>query len=112
MGLITNTYVSKKTGLTIAGAYAKIGVLVKERNDSVRAVFDIHRTRTDIDTYEPVDTVEVRFKWDRKQNIAVQAYEEAKKQTFPYYNEETKMVEEKQGALYGWDDDRVDIVEE
>jgi hypothetical protein len=110
MGLITNkTYVSKKTGLPIAGAYAKIGVLVKERNDSVRAVFDIHRTRADIDTYEPVDTVEVRFKWDRKQNIAVQAYEEAKKQTFPYYNEETKMVEEKQGVLFGWDND---IVEE
>ena len=40
---------------------------------------------------------------------AVDFYEEAKKQTFPYYNEETKMVEEKQGVLFGWDND---IVEE
>lgn len=111
MGLKTTNYVSKKTGVPMATAYAKIKDLVLNGNKG-RAIFAIQASREAMDVYEPVDKVEVHFEWDRKSDIAKTAYEAAKTETktVEKYNPETgePYTETEYGTLYGWDNDIVE----
>ena len=109
MGLKTVNYVSKRTGIVLPYAYALLRILVIEGNNSVRAKFAIQASREATKEYDPIDTVEVNFKWDRKTDPAKMAYETAKKQVIPFekYDEETgiTLTGNEYGVLYGWDND-------
>lgn len=106
MGLINYNYVSKSTGISLPKAYAKLRTLVIEKDGRARAVFAVHQTRESLEEYAPLDTVEVRFTWDRKSNPAEMAYEAAKLQLVERQDELGNTVREK-GLLFGWLDDRV-----
>lgn len=109
MGLKTNYYMSKSTGVTLINAYAVLGDLVVNRhNNSARAVFLVQANREYTHTYKPLDEVTVRFTWDRKTDPAKQAYEEAKKQLIETYDDEGNAVQKK-GVLFGWEDDIVEV---
>ena len=109
MGLKTTNYVSKSTGLTLPNAYAVLGDLVVNRHtNNTRAVFLIQASRESTKAYKPLDEVTVHFTWDRKTDLAKQAYEEAKKQLIEKYDELGNATRER-GVLFGWQDD---IVEE
>ena len=59
---------------------------------------------------DPREVKSVTFVWDRKTDIAVQAYAEAKKTIKTLeYNKETRKDEivEKDGIFTGWEDDMV-----
>ena len=108
MGLKTTNY-KTKNGIPLPTAYAKIKDLVLNGNNG-RAIFAIHATRDDLNVYAPAETVEVRFTWDRKSDIAKTAYETAKaeKRTVEKYNEKGEpYTETEYGTLYGWDNDIV-----
>lgn len=106
MGLKTNNYVSKSTGIHLPIAYAVLRNLVIEANSQARAVFAIQTDRENAKKYTPIDKVEVHFEWDRKTDPAKMAYEVAKTQMVSVYSEmgeETK----KNGVLFGWQNDIV-----
>ena len=102
MGLKTTNYVSKRTGVIISPAYAVLRTLVIEADNTVRAKFAIQTSRGATKEYEPIDTVEVSFRWDRKSNPAKMAYETAKTEVRTIETETVK------GILYGWQDDIVE----
>lgn len=110
MGLKTTNYTTQKTNQFMPNAYARIKDLVLNGNNG-RAIFSIQSTREDMDKFDPVEKVEVRFTWDRKKDIAEAAYEAAKSETRtvekidPTTGEHVSVV--KHGPLYGWTDDIV-----
>lgn len=93
MGLITENYVSKSTGITLPKAYAVLKNLIIESDNSARAIFAIQASRKNAETYNALDKVEVEFIWDRKSNPVRMAYAVAKKNEYC--------------ILYEWDDDIV-----
>jgi hypothetical protein len=108
MGLKTNYYESKSTGVTIFNAYAVLGDLVVNRHsNSARAVFLVQANREYTHTYKPLDEVTVHFTWDRKTDPAKQAYEAAKMQMVYVYKEDVSEPVEEKGVLFGWYDDIV-----
>lgn len=112
MGVKTKNYVTKETGVPLTEAYAKLSTLVVEKSNDVRAVFVIQSSREATDKLAPLEKVSVSFKWDRKSNPVERAYEAAKKQKVRVEDEVTHEVKMKNGSLFGWEDDIVDIVEE
>ena len=117
MGLITTNYVTKKTGMPMATAYAKLRTLVMEANDTFRATFAIQSSREKLDSYDPVEIVSVSGKiTDRSIPLQKIAYETAKTQREKVvkYDEQGKVIgtEIKDGPLYGWDNDIVSEVAE
>lgn len=111
MGLKTNGYVSKSTGIYLPNAYAVLRSLVVEADSNARAVFTIQTDRENAYKYKAIDTVEVRFKWDRKTDPAKMAYESAKTQTIDIeeWNPKTESYDKgvRYGTLYGWENDIV-----
>ena len=111
MGLKTENYVSKSTGITLPNAYAVLKNLVIESDNRARAIFAVQATRENAEKYNALDKVEVRFTWDRKTDPAKAAYEAAKAQMrdVERYDETEKkvIVEKEYGTLYGWQDDYV-----
>ena len=93
MGLITENYVSKSTGIALPKAYAVLKNLIIESDNSARAIFAIQASRENAETYNALDKVEVEFIWDRKSNPVRMAYAVAKKNEYC--------------ILYEWDDDIV-----
>lgn len=110
MGLKTENYVSKRTGIVLHKAYAVLKTLVIEANNSVRAKFAIQTSREATQSYEPIDTVEISFTWDRQTDPAKMAYETAKTQSrnVEKYDENGNIyTEAENGILYGWENDFV-----
>ena len=111
MGLKTNNYVSKSTGITMPEAYAVLTKLFIEDNNSARAIFAIQSSREATKQYKALDKVEINFVWDRKTDPARMAYETAKTQTFEYteYDEAINefVTKTELGTLYGWQNDIV-----
>lgn len=111
MGLKSNYYTSKSTGVVLPNAYAILTNLILESDNRVRAIFSIQASREYVKNYKPLDRVEVKFDWDRKTDLSTMAYTKAKEQvlTFEEYNEQTGEVVERTeyGTLYGWQDDIV-----
>jgi hypothetical protein len=112
MGLKTTNYIIKSTGLFLPNAYAKFHSIERGNNNAIRAIFKVSQSREDLDKYEPIATVEVTFVWDGKSNVIEKAYEMAKTQVRKVFDRKLRAVVDEQGALYGWEDDIVDIVEE
>ena len=111
MGLKTNSYVSKSTGVVLPEAYAMLKNLIIESSDTTRAIFAIQANRENAKNYKPLDTCEITFKWDRKTDPAEMAYTLAKGYTtvIEKINEETGEITEVTvfGELYGWQDAKV-----
>lgn len=105
MGLVQNNYYSSNTGIVLPKAYAILKDLVVNGNN-VRAIFAIQSSRENSKTFNPIDTVEIYFEWDRKSDLAQMAYEKAKTQKTEFHNGEIEI--EKHGKLYGWADDIVE----
>lgn len=91
MGLKTTNYEAKEIGQTLPTAYAILDGLHKEKN-SVLATFGVYASRENASLYEPIDKKSIHFHWDRKSNLAEQAYSLAKGEN---------------GIFSGWLDDRV-----
>lgn len=105
MGLTTNNYVSKSTGIVLPVAYAVLKTVAMNENNKVRATFFIQANRENAQKYKPLDVVEVYFEWDRKKSLAEMAYEQAKKdyKVITKYKEDGEPVEVfEYGTLYGW----------
>ena len=109
MGLKSNYYTSKSTGVVLTNAYAILTNLILESDNRVRAIFSIQASREYVKNYKPLDKVEINFEWDRKTDPAKMAYTKAKQEVIVYeeYDETTGEVVEKTkyGTLYGWQDD-------
>lgn len=111
MGLKKDYYYAQNIGVTMQTAYAVLKDLILNGN-YVRAIFVIQSSRDSAQRLQPIETVEIGFKWDRKTDIAKLAYEKAKTQTIKHYEydgKSDKPIEiETKGLLYGWDNDIVE----
>ena len=110
MGLTTENYVSKSTGITLPKAYAVLTNLIVETDNGARAIFSIQSSREATKQFKAIDKVEVHFTWDRKTDPAKMAYETAKTETktVEKHNEKGEpYTETEYGTLYGWEDDIV-----
>ena len=110
MGLKTENYVSKRTGVIISPAYAVLRALVIEADNTVRAKFAIQTSREATQSYEPIDTVEISFTWDRQTDPAKMAYETAKKQVLDVEKcdeDGNRYMGTENGIHYGWENDFV-----
>lgn len=111
MGLKTSNYYVKPIGITLPNAYAVIKDIFVSGNNA-RAIFVIQSSRDSAQRLQPIETVEIGFRWDRKTDIAKLAYEKAKTQTIKHYEydgKSDKPIEvETKGLLYGWEDDIVE----
>ena len=81
MGLIKNSYKSEKLNIDISPAYAMVGKIEIE-NDTAIAEIKIHKTREDLETYEPLETVNILCNMDRNQSVYEQIYIKAKEDIF------------------------------
>lgn len=92
MGLKTTNYEVKALGQTLPTAYALLDSISQQKN-SVLATFGIYTNRENASKYKPIEMKKIHFTWDRKSNIAEQAY---------------LLAKSKDGVLHGWDDDIVE----
>ncbi len=107
MGLKTTNFEIKNLGLTLPEAYCILHKLQQNRNH-VTATFAVQATRDKAQTLTPLSTVEVRFSWDRKTDLAQAAYAELKRsKTVKRYDEETKTVVDVEipSVFASWEDD-------
>lgn len=88
--LKTTNYKTKRTDETLPEAYAMLDKLNTDKN-TVIAVFGIYPSREDAKRYRAIETKMLRFTWDRKSNLAEQAYNIAKGE---------------KDIFNGWEDDR------
>jgi hypothetical protein len=79
------------TNETMPVAYAIIDKMYLTKN-TVSVVFGIYASREEAMKFQAVETKTIRFKWDRKTNLAEQAYNLAKSE---------------EGVLSGWMDEIV-----
>ena len=108
MGLKTTNYTTKKTGIFMPTAYAKLRTFVLEKDNSFRATFSIQENRDKLDVFEPVEIVSVSGKiTDRSVPLQRIAYEVAKQYKKFVFNEEAQKNEIEYGELYEWQDDYV-----
>lgn len=91
MGLKTTNYEVKEMGQTLPTAYALLDSINQQKN-SVLATFGIYTSRENASKYKPIETRSIHFTWDRKSNLAEQAYSLAKGEN---------------GVFSGWLDDFV-----
>ena len=110
MGLKTTYYEVKDLGITLPEAYAKIREMRLSKSNIVDVTFVVQTTRDNTELLAPIETRSIHFTWDRKSDLAVTAYKEAKKR------EEYKGIDPETGReviiyndapFFGWDDDVV-----
>lgn len=89
--LKTTNYETINTNETMPVAYAIIDKLYLSKN-TVTVVFGIYASREEAKRFHAVETKQVRFAWDRKGNLAEQAYNIAKGE---------------KGVFEGWQDEIV-----
>lgn len=81
MGLKKEKYVIEKLNIEITPAYAMIGKIEID-NDSAIAEMKIHKTRADLEQYEPLESININCNLDRNKPIYEQIYIEAKNGIF------------------------------
>jgi hypothetical protein len=86
--LKTTNYKSLTTKETVPVAYAVIDKIMLMKNTAT-AVFGIYASREESQRFHSVEAKVIRFDWDRKSNLAEQAYNTAKGEG---------------GIFYGWED--------
>ena len=87
MGLIKNSYKSEKLNIEITPAYAMVGKIEIE-NDTAIAEMKIHKTREDLEEYEPLETINISCLIDRNVSVYEQIYIEAKKGLFKEWQDD------------------------
>ena len=87
MGLIKNIYKSEKLNIDITPAYAMVGKIEIE-NDTAIAEIKIHKTREDLEEYEPLETINITCPIDRNVSVYEQIYLEAKKGLFKEWQDD------------------------
>ena len=87
MGLIKNSYKSEKLNIDISPAYAMVGRISIE-NDIAIAEMKIHKTREDLEEYEPLETINIMCNIDRNSSVYEQIYLEAKKGLFKEWQDD------------------------
>lgn len=75
--LKTMNYKTATTQETMPVAYAIIDKMYLSKNTAI-VVFGIYASREEAKRFHAVETKQVRFAWDRKGNLAEQAYNIAK----------------------------------
>ena len=93
MGLIKNSYKSEKLNIDITPAYAMVGKIEIE-NDTAIAEIKIHKTREDLEEYEPLETINITCSIDRNVSVYEQIYIEAKKGLFKEWQDDIKEEKE------------------
>ena len=81
MGLIKDNYKIEKLNIDITPAYAMVGKIEIE-NDTAIAEMKIHKSREDLEMYEPLETINITCPIDRNLSVYEQIYIEAKKGLF------------------------------
>lgn len=81
MGLIKDNYKIEKLNIDITPAYAMVGKIEIE-NDIAIAEIKIHKTREDLEMYEPLETINITCPIDRNLSVYEQIYIEAKNGLF------------------------------
>ena len=81
MGLIKGTYKSDRLNIDITPAYAMVGKIEIE-NDGAFVEMKIHKTREDLEKYEPLETINISCQIDRNKSVYEQIYIEAKEGVF------------------------------
>lgn len=87
MGLIKNSYKSEKLNIDISPAYAMVGKIEIE-NDIAIAEIKIHKTRKDLEEYEPLEKINITCFIDRNSSVYEQIYIEAKKGLFKEWQDD------------------------
>lgn len=87
MGLIKNSYKSEKLNIDISPAYAMVGKIEIE-NDTAIAEMKIHKSREDLEEYEPLETINITCPIDRNSSVYEQIYIEAKKGLFKEWQDD------------------------
>ena len=87
MGLIKNSYKSEKLNIDIFPAYAMVGKIEIE-NDTAIAEMKIHKSREDLEEYEPLETINITCPIDRNASVYEQIYIEAKKGLFKEWQDD------------------------
>lgn len=81
MGLKKDSYKIENLNIEISPAYAMIGRIEIE-NGSAIAEMKIHKTREELEQYEPLETSYLSCFLDRNKSVYEQIYAEAKKGIF------------------------------
>lgn len=81
MGLKKDSYKIEKLNITITPAYAMVGKIEIE-NDTAIAEIKIHKTREDLEKYEPLETINITCNIERNLSVYEQIYLKAKTDIF------------------------------
>lgn len=81
MGLIKDNYLIENKNITISPAYCMVGE-INIRNNMAIAEMLIHKTREDLQNYEPLERVNISCEIDRNLPIYEQLYTRAKELKF------------------------------
>ena len=81
MGLKKDSYKIDKLNIEITPAYAMIGKIEIE-NDSAIVEMKIHKTREDLEKYEPLETFNISCNIDRNKSVYEQIYLSVKEDMF------------------------------
>ena len=92
MGLIKDNYKIDKLNLTISPAYAMVGK-IKIENDYAIAEMKIHKTREDLEMYEPLEVMNISCHIDRNLSVYTQIYTKAKEDLFNDWEDDIQGVE-------------------
>ena len=87
MGLIKNSYKSEKLNIDISPAYAMVGKIEIE-NDTAIAEIKIHKSRENLEMYEPLETINISCYINRNLSVYEQIYIEAKKGLFKEWQDD------------------------
>lgn len=87
MGLIKNSYKSEKLNIDISPAYAMVGK-IEIKDDNAIAEMKIHKTREDLEKYEPLEKINITCFIDRNSSVYEQIYIEAKKGLFKEWQDD------------------------
>ena len=87
MGLIKNSYKSEKLNIDISPAYAMVGRISIE-SDTAIAEMKIHKSRENLEMYEPLETINISCPIDRNSSVYEQIYIEAKKGLFKEWQDD------------------------
>ena len=87
MGLIKNSYKSEKLNIDISPAYAMVGKIEIE-NDTAIAEMKIHKSRENLEMYEPLETINISCYINRNSSVYEQIYMEAKKGLFKEWQDD------------------------
>ena len=82
MGLKTTNYEAKDFGIVLPTAYARLTNINVNLEGEAFGMFEVHQTREDIDTKNPIERKTLHCVIDKESAIHRQMYEKAKEELF------------------------------